>query len=63
VALFKGGRQNTTGNSVFTITKKILPLHATTQLAVPKKNVYAPDRKSFKILKIFENRLANRGKQ
>jgi hypothetical protein len=37
------------------LQKQFSPLHATTQLAVPKKNVNAPDRKSFKVLKIFEN--------
>jgi hypothetical protein len=63
VALFEGGRQNTAGNSVFTVTKKIAQFHATTQLAVPKKNMNAPDQKSFKIFKIFENRLPNRRNQ
>jgi hypothetical protein len=30
VALFEGGRQNTTGNSIFAVTKKFSPLRATT---------------------------------
>jgi hypothetical protein len=57
VALFEGERQNTTGNSIFAVTKKFSPLRTTTQLAIPKKNVFAPDQKS------IENRLPNRRNQ
>jgi hypothetical protein len=47
VALFEGGSK-TQQAIVFSPLKEFFsPLRATTQLAVHKKNVFAPDQKSF----------------
>jgi hypothetical protein len=53
VAWFEGGRPNTTGNSLFAVTIFFSPLCATIQLAVPMRNMFAPDQKSLKSLKII----------
>jgi hypothetical protein len=63
MTFFEGLRQNTTGNSNPPLQETFSPLRATTQLAVPKKNVFAPDQQSFKFYFIFKNRLPNRRNQ